>query len=399
MRIRHPDYSKLVLFTHPNQQSNNWYAGFYHKGKFVRASTKTDHKTDALKIAEKWFLEQQHHIANGTGLSAKRLFKDVIELVREDLLIKRNSASYQKSMMTLLGEISYVGRFFGHIPVDEINSDTWDEYRSWLFKTRQNEGKPLQSEKTIHQHKIAVMRVLKTARKKKFVENLVVFEDIDRPKKTTTLPRIHFSLDEYRQLLEASRRNIIFHRDTAPNKGRWLNTALEMHDFIIFMANTGMRVGECLELEFRNVRIEKRSIRINDALEEREVCVISVVRGKRGAGAEFDSFIGAADVFRRIIERRNISNPKTSSDKLFLHNHRTGFRSLLEKHGLYRDAWGRRRDAVSLRHTYIVFRLRNGASVADVARNTRTSMNVIDKHYARHFKQSTNINDVIWGQS
>jgi len=160
------------------------------------------------------------------------------------------------------------------------------------------------------------------------------------------------------------------------------------------MANTGMCVGEALAIEFRHVRIVKRIISVNGDKEEREVCLMTVPSGKRGAGAEFESFIGAPNVFRRIIKRRQIDDPSTSTEKVFLNNHRTGFRRLLDDMGLYMDGYRRRRDAVSLQHNYIVFRLEQGTPIFDVARNTRTSATVIEKHYAQYFKPSKSHNDV-----
>ena len=158
-RFRHPHYAKLVIFQAPNGQSENWYAGFYHQSRFVRKSTQTDSKKDALDIAKKWYLQQQHLLEEGHSItSARRRFKDAVEFVKDDMVVKRNSETYQKSLMNLLSDTSYVGQFFGNLPVESITSSTWDDYRTWLFKKRGEEEKPVQSEKTIHQHKIAVQR-------------------------------------------------------------------------------------------------------------------------------------------------------------------------------------------------------------------------------------------------
>jgi site-specific recombinase XerD len=400
-RVRHPNYPKLVIFQTPNGQSANWYAGFYHKGKFIRQSTGSDEKKRALKIAEEWFIKNQTRIVSGDELEtpSKRLFKHAIKHVKEDMQVKRNSPAYQKSMMDLLRETYYIHQFFGAMPLDQITSATWDEYRHFLFRKRGEEDKKPLSEKTIHQHKIAVQRVLKTARKKKWTEELVRFEDIDRPKQETTIPRIYFNLDEYRTLLQASRANVNYHRESSPNKGRWLQDALEQHDFIIWMANTGMRVGEAMQLEFRHVRIVERQILVDGERQTREVCLFTVTKGKRGAGEEAESFIGAPSVFRRICERRGIKDPKTSRGLLFEKRHTYGFARLLKDCKLDEDNYGRKRDFVSLRHTYIVFRLQQGADIYDIARNTRTSVPIIQKHYARFFKKTKTLNDIVWGDS
>jgi site-specific recombinase XerD len=397
-RFRHPNYPKLVMFQTPNGQSENWYAGFYHKGKFIRKSTETDWKKHALKIAEEWFLQNQVRISSGEPLeSTNKLFRNAIKFVQEDMQVKNNSQAYQKSLMTLLGETYYIHQFFGRIPVEKISSSTWDDYRLFLYRKRSEEGKPQLSEKSIHQHKIAVQRVLKSARKKGWTQELVRFEDIDRPKQETTIPRIFFNLDEYRILLQASRANVKYHKESSPNKGRWLNDALEQHDFILWMANTGMRVGEAMQLEFRHVRIVERQILVNGKSQQQEVCLFTVTKGKRGAGEEAESFIGGPGVFRRICERRGIKDPKTSKELLFEKRHTYGFARLLKDCRLDEDSYGRKRDFVSLRHTYIVFRLQQGADIYDIARNTRTSVPIIQKHYARFFKKTKTLNDVVWG--
>ena len=51
-----------------------------------------------------------------------------------------------------------------------------------------------------------------------------------------------------------------------------------------------------------------------------------------------------------------------------------------------------RRDFISLRHTYISFRLIAGAPIYDVANNCRTSVEVIEDHYARWLKPSMSKN-------
>ena len=398
-RFRHPKYPKLVIFKTPNGQSENWYAGFYHKGRFVRKSTGTDDKKQALLVSESWYLKNQTRIVSGDApeSSSQRLFRHAIKFVQEDMQVKRNSEAYQKSLLGLLRETYYIAQFFGKLPIDKITSSTWDDYRHFLLRKRAEEEKPNLSEKSIHQHKIAVQRVLKTARKKGWTNDLVRFEDIDRPKQETTIPRIFFNIEEYRSLLQASRSNIKYHRVSSPNKGRWLDDALEQHDFIIWMANTGMRVGEALQLEFRHVRIVEREILVNGVKETREVCLVTVTKGKRGAGEEAESFIGAPNVFRRICERRQIKDPKTSRELVFERKHTTGFARLLRDCKLDEDNYGRKRDFVSLRHTYIVFRLQQGTDIYDVARNTRTSVPIIQKHYARFFKKSQHLNDVVWG--
>jgi len=50
------------------------------------------------------------------------------------------------------------------------------------------------------------------------------------------------------------------------------------------------------------------------------------------------------------------------------------------------DREGQRRTAYSLRHTYICLRLMEGADIYQIAKNCRTSVEMIEKYYASHIK-------------
>ena len=52
------------------------------------------------------------------------------------------------------------------------------------------------------------------------------------------------------------------------------------------------------------------------------------------------------------------------------------------------DREGNRRTAYSLRHTYICMRLMEGADIYQIAKNCRTSVEMIEKYYASHIKTS-----------
>ena len=58
----------------------------------------------------------------------------------------------------------------------------------------------------------------------------------------------------------------------------------------------------------------------------------------------------------------------------------------LDELGLKLDREGNRRTTYSLRHTYICLRLLEGADIYQIAKNCRTSVEMIEKHYAAHLK-------------
>jgi hypothetical protein len=52
------------------------------------------------------------------------------------------------------------------------------------------------------------------------------------------------------------------------------------------------------------------------------------------------------------------------------------------------DREGTPRTAYSLRHTYICMRLMEGADIYQVAKNCRTSVEMIENYYASHIKNT-----------
>jgi hypothetical protein len=62
------------------------------------------------------------------------------------------------------------------------------------------------------------------------------------------------------------------------------------------------------------------------------------------------------------------------------------FKRILEEEGLRFDREGHPRTAYSLRHTYICLRRMEGADIYQIAKNCRTSVEMIEKYYAAHIK-------------
>jgi integrase len=97
------------------------------------------------------------------------------------------------------------------------------------------------------------------------------------------------------------------------------------------------------------------------------------------------------------VELRGISRgggPKDSprkakpgpTDQIFGPTQREMINTILDELKLKFDRDGQRRTAYSLRHTYICFRLMEGADIYQIAKNCRTSVEMIEKYYASHIK-------------
>jgi integrase len=162
-----------------------------------------------------------------------------------------------------------------------------------------------------------------------------------------------------------------------------------LHDFVLIMANTGLRPDEAWNLEFRDVHIE------DDYATKGTILVIDV-RGKTGVGY-CKSMPGSVHPYQTLRERREqqLKDEGKSSEqierllpllKVFPAYSRDLFNKILGEENLKFDRDGQRRTAYSLRHTYISMRLMEGANIHQIANNCRTSVQMIEQFYAAHIK-------------
>jgi hypothetical protein len=138
------------------------------------------------------------------------------------------------------------------------------------------------------------------------------------------------------------------------------------------------------DYQVKNLKISDVKI-IKEQVTGKEILLISNIKGKRGTGT-CQSYYGAVAPYKRVLERRNITEPNKCDEPLFLIHHRTMLNKILVQKDLKMSKTNppSKRDSVSLRATYICFRLLNGAPIYEIANNCRTSVAVIQESYARH---------------
>ena len=229
-------------------------------------------------------------------------------------------------------------------------------------------GKP-PARSTMHHEIVCLRQVLKTAVRHGWLQYM---PDLSEPYRSSgkIAHRAWFSPEEYRQLYEATRR-----RARTPKRSRYKWESEQLHDYVLFMANTGLRPDEAARLQYRDVTIVEDEHLGEDILE-------IVVRGKRGVGYCM-SMPGAVLPFKRLLAR---NKPQDQTALIFPKHHRQLFNNILNEEGLKFDREGNRRTAYSLRHTYICLRLMEGADIYQIAKNCRTSVEMIEKHYAVHLR-------------
>lgn len=352
------------------ERSRYWQCSTFMAGRNQRTSTKEESLAQAKEFAEDWYLELRGKLRNGE-LKREKTFKDAAQrFVREYEVLTdgERSPTYAAAHESRLR--LHLIPFFGAKGLSEITGSLVQDYR--VHRLSPQDGSPVPSRSTMHHDIVTLRQVLKTAVRHGWLDGL---PDLSEPyrKSSKVTHRAWFSPDEYKQLYTATRQRAA----TSKAEGQswhWANA--QLHDYVLFMANTGLRPDEANNLEFRDVDIV-------DDEDTGETILEIEVRGKRGVGY-CKSMPGAVQPYQRIVERHN----PEPIDKVFAARHKKQFNRILESEGLKFDREGNRRTAYSLRHTYICFRLLEGADIYQVAKNCRTSVEMIEKHYAVHLKNS-----------
>jgi integrase len=368
-----------------------WQCATFLKWRNHRISTKEEGLDQAKHVAEEWYLGLRGKDKAGILLNEKT-FKFAAErftmeygLITDGQRAKKWTEGHQIRLRL------HLLPFFGNIGLSQITPGKVQDYRIHRIKTCKRDKAPARS--TIHDEVGTLNQVLKTAIRHAWLAHL---PNVSPPYRTQgkISHRPWFSPAEYKQLYTATRGNA-----KNPPQAQYQWNADQVHDYVLFMGNTGMRPDEARSLEHRDVTV------VTDAGSGQEILEIEV-RGKRGVGF-CKSMAGAVRPYQRLLNRPNPkrgmqprnrsrvnSNPilldefPAPTDKVFPGDYLKLFNRILEANELKLDRDSNPRTAYSLRHTYICLRLMEGADIYQIAKNCRTSVEMIEKYYAAHIKNT-----------
>ena len=377
----------LHLYRRPD--SKFWQCATFLSGFNHRTSTKLESLALAKEFAEDWYLTLKGKLLKGELADKKKYANEkkfsfaAEQFLREYTILTQGQRSpiYVAAHRRRLD--NHILPFLGDKYLPEITPGLLQEYKIHRHeKAMQLYGKP-PARNTIHQEVVVIRQVLKAAVRHGWLKFM---PDLSEPYKASgkVSHRAWFSPGEYKSLYEATRE-----RAKKPKKIRYQWESEQLHDFVLFMVNTGVRPDEAWRLQFRDVKIAH-----DDGLDE---TILEIeVRGKRGVGY-CKSMPGAVQPFRRLLKRKRkvVSVDEKGNeteaevlpgptDLLFPIRHGEMFDAVLEELDLKKDRDGQSRTAYSLRHTYICLRLMEGADVYQIAKNCRTSVEMIEKYYASH---------------
>ena len=253
---------------------------------------------------------------------------------------------------------------------------------------------------TIKQYLGLLKRILQIALDEGAIYKLPTFPKL----KTKSIPRGSFGLPEYRALVRASKQladisndgheNILTHRSTSAGAYKKRATVpLEMRWLIRFMVNSFIRPVDIKLIQHKHIEVivgPNTYLRLNLPETKRHTGQVVTMRA---ANSVYQSL-------KQYQESRGYGKP---NDYLFLPEAKdregaiqlltTHFRKILEKANLRTGQYGQLRTLYSLRHTAITFRLLygNGIDLLTLARNARTSVEMIERFYSSNLTAEMNI--------
>jgi integrase len=383
---------KVHVYKRPN--SSSWQCASYLGGKNRRTSTKEESLSKAKEIAEDWYLQLRGKLRTGE-IKTEKTFREASEqYLREYDIITQG----QRSKVYVDGQHwrsrVHLVPFFGHMGLSEVTAGKVQEYRIHRLEEAIAKRGKAPARNTMHQEIVTLRQTLKTAIRHGWLGYL---PDLSEPHRSYAKisHRAWFSPEEYKKLYQAPRK-----RAHEPKMTRYKWESEQLHDYVLFAANTGLRPDEAWRLQFRDVTI------VDDDQSGQTILEIEV-SGKRGVGY-CKSMSGAVRPFERLKARprplrahdapgngNGSESPKNGSgesrlpeptDIIFPKWQRELFKTILDEENLRFDREGRPRTAYSLRHTYICLRLMEGADIYQIAKNCRTSVETIEKYYAAHIK-------------
>jgi integrase len=380
-------------------KSRFWQCSTYMDGRNHRVSTKEETLTLAKEFAREWYMatyvhsKSQHHTDRNARLfktfGQKELSEHARTLLPPKKSVQPKGHIFREAAEKFIAEYGIITEgqrnkswtaqhemrvkvhlmpFFGDKPLNEISAGIVQEYRIQRTSNGHKGIKPSRS--TLHHETVTLRLVLKTAHRYGWIQQV---PDISAPYKTSgkVKHRAWFSPTEYKLLYEATRE-----RAKNPPRKQFKHVWEDLHDYVLFMVNTGLRPDEAGRLEYRDVTV------VTDEGSGERLLEIEV-RGKRGVGY-CKSMTGAILPFQRM-QKRHEDKP---TDKIFGKTPRVEMNKVLEDLKLKHDRDGNVRTAYSLRHTYICLRLMEGADIYQIAKNCRTSVEMIEQFYAIHLKNT-----------
>lgn len=336
---------------------------------YKRVSTKTSNQREAERFALDLYEELYFHVKSGGTLTSKS-YKQVFKEWRLSIEVEPNPEIKARLLGILSRVETYSVDYFGTKDIRSINKKEFSEYWVWR-KTNYKRVAP--SNGTLNRERTSIISLFKFAVDRGYITTL---PNIPKNEVKGIARRSTFTNDEWRKITRNMREWVKAGHKNGKRRERFI-----LQQYVLILANTGMRIGEIRHLRWSDLRTVK-------TLDGRRL--IGDVSGKTGR-REVVFQKGSEEYIKRLFDFRKEelrSNPP-QDELVFLSRKsgkayttfKTSFNSMLRFAGIEVERNGERRTIYSLRHFYATQRLSEGTSAYLLAQQMGTSVEMLEKFY------------------
>jgi integrase len=370
-------------------QRSRFYQARAHVGRLVTRSLRTDVRGQAITRAKDFYQELIGRKARGEPVTENKAnFAMVAEaLFKED----QTRVDRGERKQSLVDDSKYIYEadlkgFFGSKHVKNINYELLNEYIAHLRKAREEAGKEPIKSKTLKNHFIVMSKILKHAHKLALIDKLPIFPTIsqqDNPREWFTEPQYTRLMTSVDKLIE-EKRVVRFHTVTK-----------ELKLLVSFLVNSFLRPADLKNLKHKHIeRVTqgKHSYLRILAMAKTKVAPVISMEACVAVYAELKKFNAGHDKDEDFILWPQLVNRGYAMETM-----RRQFNEALTVSELKLGPGGQPRTLYSLRHTCIMRRLLNAKNIdlLTLARNCRTSVEMIQRFYASHLTAEMNVDKLL----
>ena len=352
--------------------------------RYIWRSLKTRDKEQAIRTARREFYKLEIKKEEGEEYAAPTLKKVLADYLKQREL--ENKRGDTKDGM--LRQIKRVQKFWleyaGNKPVDKIGDKELAAFVDWRkayygkLKELPQNAKLHPTDKTLQWELTFGKSVLKWAHSKGYrgTKPLPTYSFVPKVKRV----RPAFQPNSYRKLYNTLRKRVNAARHTPK-----FETRLRLRDYVLILANSGMRVGE-----LNNVKIGD----VTAFTDEKDRKNYRIVVGGKTGQRDVIVRASAKNWIDRVLARRKEQGAKDNDYLFVMPSGRQiitladQFNEALKEAEIVESTFGEKFTLYSLRHFYAVMALRKHG-VFEVARNMGTSVPVINAYYGKHATSKT----------
>jgi integrase len=408
----------FVLF---QRDGTNWSMRYTMNGRQIRKSLGTTEEAEAHRLANEIWHEQRYRLKHGLSIKEHKFSEVAEEFIKKiELEATRKERSRDHATYWVPKIRRFFIGYFGDKGIDKIKPQDIERYLEWRksywtsgpgseidkISCKREDGRvfgrpaprKLASMSTIKGEMVILRSLLLQANRWGYCQPIATPSPFGR--KRTDNRRPGFTQEEYSKLFEKAVARISGMqpetKDIKAKDGReWTLKVtpknikadrIRLYCYIEVMAHSGMRPTEAKNLTWANI-LGFRECK-DKPIGQRDIRLQVRGKGKHGTSIPLLDVIPALSMLWELFETE-VGREPSDADPVFadaegnaILSFKRSFNELLKAAGLEYDYRGVRRTPYSLRHFYISQMLIKGTSIYDVALNTRTSLQMIEQHYA-----------------